>query len=299
MHILYFFAEHRNSFWNFLQTIGMNVGSETVLMVLLCVLFWCGGKRLAYRIGFTFFYSCLLIQGLKISFRIPRPWVQDPNFKALEEAIPSATGYSFPSGHSQTAASVFGTIFLHLKKAWGKVLMICLILLVGFSRMYAGVHTPLDVIVGIGATVVIAVGIECLFGKDAQKDGCLAVVLLIVAALLFLYDCVMLYGLQWIDLENAADLAKSAGAAVGFGAAFLLETKKIDFSRERPGLVQGILRVAVGLGGMLCIKAGLKIVLNPLEITGDFLRYFCMIFLVIGMYPYLFLTWEKKLNRRK
>lgn len=302
MSVLYFFAEHRNSFLTFLQEIGKNCGSETVLIVLLSLLLWCGGKKLAYRIGFTFYYSSMLIQGLKITVRMPRPWVLDPKFKVLEEAVPSATGYSFPSGHSQTAASIYGAILLNLKKWWGKVLLLCLILLVGFSRMYAGVHTPLDVSVGIGATLVVAVILHLIFQKKDNAESTytsLAIVLIVLAVLLFIYDCVMLYGVKLIDLNNAADLAKSAGSAIGFSVGYMIEQKKIQFSEKRPKLLFGILRVAAGIGSLLLVRAGLKALLSPLEITGDFLRYLLMTFWMVAIYPCLFLAWEKKLAAGK
>jgi len=302
MSVLYFFAEHRNGFLTLLQRIGTSGGSETVLMLLLCVLLWCGGKKLAYRIGFTYFYSCLLIQGLKITFRIPRPWVIDPKFKPLEHALSDATGYSFPSGHSQTGAAVYGTIFLNLKKWWSKAFMVCAILLVGFSRMYAGVHTPLDVSVGIGATVVVAVILHLLYQRCEKNNGSMApfvITLIVLSVLLFAYVCIMLYGVKLIDLDNARDLAKGAGAGVGFALGYWIEQKKIQFPEERPNLLYCVLRVAAGLGSALLLKSGLKVILNAWELPGDFIRYFILIFWLIAIFTCLFKAWEKKLSSLK
>ena len=76
-------------------------GQELIIIAVICALYWCADKRFAYLLGFTYFTAGLCVQTLKITFRIPRPWILDPEFKAVESALPGATGYSFPSGHTQ------------------------------------------------------------------------------------------------------------------------------------------------------------------------------------------------------
>ena len=76
------------------------LAQELVIIAVICALYWCIDKKLAVQIGFNYLCAGLLVQSLKITFRIPRPWVLDPEFKAVESAIPAATGYSFPSGHT-------------------------------------------------------------------------------------------------------------------------------------------------------------------------------------------------------
>ena len=73
-------------------------GQELLIIAFICTLYWCVNKRFAYILGFTYFTAGLCVQTLKITFRIPRPWVIDPNFHPVESAVPAATGYSFPSG---------------------------------------------------------------------------------------------------------------------------------------------------------------------------------------------------------
>lgn len=71
------------------------LAQETFVVVVICWLFWCSNKKLAYCLGFTYFTSGLLVQGLKITFRVPRPWLLDPAFEPVASAVPGATGYSF------------------------------------------------------------------------------------------------------------------------------------------------------------------------------------------------------------
>ena len=84
--------------------------------------------------------------GLKITFRIPRPWVLDPQFQAVPSAIPAATGYSFPSGHTQSGTALYGSLALSTKKKWQSIVAVLIFLLIAFSRMYLGCHTPKDVL---------------------------------------------------------------------------------------------------------------------------------------------------------
>lgn len=70
------------------------------MLSVLCFFYWCYDKKFARRIGLTYFSSGLVVQNLKIIFRIPRPWILDPDFHPVQSAIPHATGYSFPSGHT-------------------------------------------------------------------------------------------------------------------------------------------------------------------------------------------------------
>ena len=92
------------------------LAQETFVVVVICWLFWCSNKKLAYCLGFTYFTSGLLVQGLKITFRVPRPWLLDPAFEPVASAVPGATGYSFPSGHTQSITALLGTLGLYTRK---------------------------------------------------------------------------------------------------------------------------------------------------------------------------------------
>jgi undecaprenyl-diphosphatase len=92
-------------------------------------------------------------------FRIPRPWVLDPNFTIVESAREAATGYSFPSGHTQSSVGLFGGLARANKNRVIRTIGIALCILVPLSRMYLGVHTPADVGVSmLIATVLLFVG---------------------------------------------------------------------------------------------------------------------------------------------
>ena len=120
-------------------------GDEIAFMVVAFALFWCVNKRTGYYAFLVGLFGTVGNQWLKIACRIPRPWVLDPNFTIVESARAAATGYSFPSGHTQNAVGTFGAMALRTERKWVRGVCITLIVLVPFSRMYLGVHTPLDV----------------------------------------------------------------------------------------------------------------------------------------------------------
>ena len=112
MELLHYFASVRTPFLTALFQCFTLFGEELVVIIVLCLLYWCFDKDLAYKVSFGFFLSGLLVQGAKVTFRIDRPWIADPQFEAVERAMETATGYSFPSGHTQGAFALYGTLGL-------------------------------------------------------------------------------------------------------------------------------------------------------------------------------------------
>lgn len=149
MELLKAIATIRSPFLDQIVNIVTHLGDETFFTVIGMFVFWCVNKKWGYRFMILGLSGTALNQLLKAIFLIPRPWVLDPSFSIVEAAREAADGYSFPSGHTQSAAAVFGTLAVWLNKKWSTALCIALILLVGFSRMYLGVHTPLDVDVSL------------------------------------------------------------------------------------------------------------------------------------------------------
>ena len=92
------------------------LGQEMLPVIVICALYWCCNKKLATTIGLTYVTSGICVQGLKITFRIPRPWALDSDFQPVESAVGAATGYSFPSGHTQSAVSLFAPLAFAAKR---------------------------------------------------------------------------------------------------------------------------------------------------------------------------------------
>ena len=100
MELLYALESIRTPFLDKLMGLVTNLGGEAVFIVTAIVVFWCLSKSCGYYMMTVGFAGTIINQFLKLWFRIPRPWVKDPNFTIVESARAEATGYSFPSGHT-------------------------------------------------------------------------------------------------------------------------------------------------------------------------------------------------------
>ena len=252
-------------------------GEEITLLVTLCILFWCVSKKAAYRLMFSFFSSALVIHFLKLSFRIPRPWVRDPEFTIVERARGSATGYSFPSGHTQTSTSLFGTLAFTKKKTWIALVSFLAIFLVMFSRMYLGVHTPADVGCAFVLSIIVVFFINYLFDHVELTDR-KRLLVMISFALLTICTCgyfISLYRNGLIPYKDLSDCCKGCAAAFGFIICWYIETTRIHFEPNKATLPMQIIKVIIGFAGALLIKEGLKVLLGS-NVCADIFRYICI-----------------------
>lgn len=296
MEFLNFLMQHRTPAGDvFFQMVTL-LAQETFVVAVICWLFWCSDKKLAYCLGFTYFSSGLLVQGLKITFRIPRPWILDPGFQPVASAVPGATGYSFPSGHTQSITALLGTLGLYTPKRILKFLSFLFIFLVGFSRMYLGCHTPQDVLVSFGVTILCV--ILCyflLYRKEyfRKKEGLISICMAVICIFLVIYT-VNLYKNNIIELHYAQDCIKACGAGCAFAAGYYITESFIPFAP--PASRKGkILRFFTGLLVTLILQTGLKPILGT-GLPASFIRYFIVVFWIITIYPFLFYRKDKKLH---
>ena len=125
-------------------------GSELAFMAAALLMFWCIDKRQGYYVFLVGAFGTICNQFLKLAFRIPRPWVLDPEFQIVEAARADATGYSFPSGHTCAAFAAAMIFWRALPSQWLGVrcLLVVMAVCMGLSRLYVGVHYPSDVLAG-------------------------------------------------------------------------------------------------------------------------------------------------------
>lgn len=281
-------SEIRSPFLDALVQLVTRLGEEVIILGVICFFYWCLNKNTAYKIGLIFFTSGMLVQGLKISFRIDRPFVIDKTFKPVESAVEGATGYSFPSGHTQSATSLYGYFALAVKKPWLKALFVLAFLLVGFSRLYLGVHTYFDVGVSLILTLAVVFLVSYIFDKLTSGKYDLVLSAILAAASIFL--CVYAFILAKVGYADTAqinDCFKSGGAGVAFALGFFLERKYIKFDVSAKKTYVQIIKFVLGVAGALILKSGLKLI-APGNLILDFIRYFLTVLWVLVIYPYLF-----------
>lgn len=110
MTFLYILESIRNPFLDQLMLLITTLGEETAFLVAAMIMFWCVDKNRGYYMLCVGFLGTLVNHILKLTFRVPRPWVADPEFTIVEQAKEAAAGFSFPSGHTTSAVGTFGAI---------------------------------------------------------------------------------------------------------------------------------------------------------------------------------------------
>ncbi len=284
-------------------------GEETLFLALSIIVFWCVSKRNGYFMLTVGLLGTVINQFLKLLCRVPRPWVKDPNFTIVESAREAADGYSFPSGHTQSATAALGAPARFVRQRRLRVVLIGLMLLVGLSRMYLGVHTPADVGVSLVLGVIMVLVFYPVFEKSDEKPVYLygMIGLLLVCSVVYL--C-FIYLTKWpadIDAHNLESGIKNAwlllGCSVGMLVACPLERKYIRFDVYAPLWAQ-IVKTVIGLALVLGIKSGLKPILNLLfagHIAATAPRYFLVVLFAVCVWPLTF-GWFAKgcpLKRKK
>lgn len=301
MELLYALESIRTPFLDKLMGLVTNLGGEAVFIVAAIVVFWCLNKSCGYYMMTVGFAGTIINQFLKLWFRIPRPWVKDPNFTIVESARAEATGYSFPSGHTQNAFAVFGSPARFFKNTALRIVFILLIALTAFSRMYVGVHTPLDVGVSLIVGTILVFVIYPFFrdmDKSPKKVYIIFSIFIVLAAAFVAF--VELYDFPAdIDAENYASGLKNAYmilfCAIGLMLTFFIDTKYVHFPTQAVWWAQ-IIKVVVGLAMLLALKSVLKAPLLALfggHSIAHGVRYFIVILFAGIVWPMTFKFFAK------
>lgn len=301
MELLYALESIRTPFLDKLMGLVTNLGGEAVFIVAAIVVFWCLNKSCGYYMMTVGFAGTIINQFLKLWFRIPRPWVKDPNFTIVESARAEATGYSFPSGHTQNAFAVFGAPARFFKNTALRIVFIFLIALTAFSRMYVGVHTPLDVGVSLIVGTILVFVIYPFFrdmDKSPKKVYIIFGIFIVLAAAFVAF--VELYDFPAdIDAENYASGLKNAYmilfCAIGLMLTFFIDTKYVRFPTQAVWWAQ-IIKVVVGLAILLALKSVLKAPLLALfggHSVAHGVRYFIVILFAGIVWPMTFKFFAK------
>ena len=307
----------------FLQNIRMNssiifdklfllitIFGEIWLPTLICaIIYWCvdfrAGIYLLSLEGFNRFFAHFF----KMIACVYRPWVLDSRIHPSELAVPFAKGYSFPSGHSAMSSAVFGGIAYLLRK--NKLIcisLICLVLLIGFSRLWLGVHSPQDVICGLLTGFILVFAINPII-KWAEKDSkrymiLLAIInILVLAALVYTYFFAT-YRMDYVNgtlLVNPQKLryvtVVEFGYALGLINGCYLCARFCPFNPKDVSVKQRVIRGIIGAIGVVIL---LKFIFGYILMNIIRVRYALSVTFLLGIiitliYPVIFTKLIKKI----
>lgn len=264
------------------------LGEELVMVAVLGFLYWCWDKRTAKYVAVNFLAALMAGPLLKNILRRRRPYMDHPAIRCLKPVDASAglmdiaaQGYSCPSMHASNAVSIYGSLAARVKAKWLRILLVLLPLLVGFSRVYVGVHYPTDVLLGwaIGGA---ALGLFSWLQKKIQNP------------LVFLGILGVLSLPGWFYCTST-DFYTAYGLLVGILLGFRFEEARVRFENTRAPL-RCVLRILGGLIVFLAISSGSKLLLPSALLEGSGFpahfvraaRYAVAAFASIGVYPMVF-----------
>jgi len=272
------------------------LGTEYFYMIALTLIYWCLDSALGARIGLILMLANSVGGFFKVIFHTPRPYWIDPRVSAFS----AETSFGLPSGHTLNATSVFGITAASFRKKWVWLAAVVIIILMGISRMYLGMHFLRDVVGGLVIGTILLflfTGLEEPLVRWFKKQhivyricaALLSALLMIVAALM---SRIAIIGWEmpesWFTTAlNASDVAidplsvegifTSAGVWFGLlaGLSFVINGSGA-FDVSGPWL-RRFLRYLVGIIGLLALYAGLGALFPDTPDLGGyslrFLRY--------------------------
>jgi membrane-associated phospholipid phosphatase len=224
-----------------------SLGDELFYLLLFPFLLWCVDFYLGIRVGIIFLLSVYANNGLKEIFQQPRPFDILPQIQKVH-----AYGYGFPSGHAQSSLVVWGSIAYWKKQIWIRNLSVLLILLVGFSRIYLGVHFPTDIlggwlfgglILGLSYFIFLKIKLDFIQGNMVYK---------IIG--------ITLFPVILLQIQSSPDIISSVAALTGISYGLLFFYSYVG--EIRPGhWLQRLFSFLVGVIGIGIIYLGLKLIL--------------------------------------
>ena len=288
---------------------SISLFSVTYLIMIPVLVYWVVDKRKGWYTLLSYYLCCGVNAAVKLTACVYRPWIKDPRVLPAGDAITTATGYSFPSGHTVTAGPIYGGLAVSAWawKKWVSVVLVFILLLTGFSRNYLGVHTPQDVVVGMLESALwlfVAAKLLTWLDMHPEKEDIFLIVSFIVGWIGIVYITFKPYPMDYVDGKLLVDPQKMMNDGYGdiclliaFPVARFIEKKLIRFEStgfKRTSLLVGI----VGLVPLFLMIKLMKATLDGLLGThwGHFTYSFIVVLYCVALWPLVIKLTE---NRRR
>ena len=293
-----------NNFFMFITSCG-EISIPTIVIALI---YWCVNSKFGIYLLWNWSLGSFFCQFLKSCACVYRPWVLDTRIQPVEEAMKMAGGYSFPSGHTQTAVSVWGGLAVLYKNKILRAFLILLILLIGFSINYFVVHTTQDVIVSIVVSVVLLFLVKKIMDwveKGKNRDIVVYVSVLIMSLLLVLFEHYKSYPIDYMNGELLVNPVimrmysfPKIGLLMGIFKGWFLNGRLINFEGSKGSVNQKAVRFIVGIAILLILFSKLTTILCffTAKQYAMFLSSFISALFVTFIFPAIIVFIEKNKN---
>lgn len=282
-------------------------GELPTVIVIMAVVYWCVSKEFGSYLLMGWSGNRLVNGFLKVTACAYRPWIRDARIVPYGNAMTTATGYSFPSGHSMNGSTVYGGCVVRKDLSKGfRIVMGLLIVLIGLSRCWLGVHTPQDILVGWVCGMLVMWLITKLMRwieAHPEKDLLVVCIGIVLAAAVAVYAGVKSYPVDYnaegkvlVDgAKMANDTFKGVGWCLAFLVGWILERRFVGFSTDVSSQ-RKLMRLGSGLLGYYAVS----LILVPLVKNwiggpaGTLISCFLQIFYIAFLFPWIFKHFEKE-----
>lgn len=283
----------------------------TYLIMIPIFVYWIVDKKKGLYTLVSYYLCCGFNAMLKLTVCAYRPWIRDARIMPAGDAITTATGYSFPSGHTAMAGPMYGGLAVGAwkKLRWLSFILIVLILITGFSRNYLGVHTPQDVIVGTLETIfwlLLTAKLFVYLEKHPEKENYFLIASFLVGWLGILYITFKAYPMDYMDGKLLVDPNKmmndgygDIGLLAAFPVARYIEKTWIK-CRATGFKGAGFTAAILGLVPLFFMIRGMKAPLDALlgSHWGHFLNNFILVLYSVALWPLVIKLADKYIGRR-
>jgi len=283
--ILFFFQGISSGFLDVLFEIVTLFGEQEVFIAIIGYIFWNISQKKGIALGIVLLSSVTLNESIKLIIKAPRP------FQVLDsiegKRLATAEGYAFPSGHTQSASVFYPSLAYIVRKKWYTLAAIILSLLVGLSRVYLGVHWPIDAAAGFVLGVFIAALLFPLIMKWLDSEKIFRIITVGLGSITFIVS-VTLAILETFSITPAelySNLMKSTALFSGLLFASYFSMNHIKFSNDGTSGIK-ILRYIIGLATSFVILSISKLIIPDIAIL-DFSRYFLTAIWAFALFPFI------------
>ena len=283
--ILIFFQKMHSQFLDLAMNLISFMGEAAVPLLVLSLTYWCISRKKGFAALSSLMSALIVAQSVKAVIRAPRPFMVHPDL--IEGGrIGTATGYSFPSGHSTTAAAFYSSLAVIGKRRWISIISVLMIILIPVSRLYLGVHWPLDVAAGMILGLFSGLFLTPLFldlYDDERKFRIFTltagtVTLILSAALMVPLD------LGRADPVAFSDLMSNSAVASGALLGAYLDRKFLRYDERNGSARKKALRFLAGIM-TVAVLAGVFLILPLPHHASEALAFFMAGFAVTFIYP--------------